>query len=363
MEKVKRNGVIDFMRFVFGALIVLYHCRYLGGGSEHALIAGAGYIGVEFFFLVSGFLMAKSVFAMPESEQSIGYETIVFIWKKIRSVLPYYLFAVFFSYCGKVYTNDYTLIETIRNFLLGIWDLAFLRASGIKGFELIRATWYLSAMYLAMFILFPMLRRWKTTYTRIIAPLLSIFLIGYLTQTCDNLNQYINNWNIFYPGLIRAVAEISLGCICFEICEKMKSVSYTLFTRILITLGQVLGYSFIIYCMHDLPGGSQFDFVLVPILAFCVILSFSGQGVCVPMFSGKVFPWLGKMSLIIYLNHMWVKDGLAALLPVSLGYWKLLGICLGCIAIASLCCMFFVDGIGKLVNKNRDKIYRCFVKI
>ncbi len=362
METAKRNGVVDLMRFVFCMIIVIYHSRNLGGNTvNNTLFADAGYICVEFFFLVSGFLMAKSAMTMQDASQGIGVETVKFLWRKIRPVIPFYLLAVFFSYSRQIFANDFSFIETVENFMMGIWDLTFLRVSGIKTFGLIRATWYLSAMYLAMLILFPMLRKWKKNFIYIIAPLLSIFLMGYLSQTCDNLNQYINNWNLVFPGMIRAIAELSLGCICYAVCEKIKSLRFTTFSRILITFVQVAGYGLTILCMHLLPC-KQFDFVLVAILAVCVTLSFSGQGIAASFFTGRVYPWLGKMSLIIYLNHMWIKDSLASLLPASLGYWTLLGICIVCVVAVSLCSLFFVNFVEKLFAKHGAKIRRCFLK-
>lgn len=360
MRTVKRNGIIDLMRFVFCIVIVVFHSRNLGA-SNNPLFAEAGYLCVEFFFIVSGFLMAKTALTMQKNEP-LGVETVQFLWKKIRSILPYFLLAVFFSYGSKVILNGYSLSETVRNFMLGIWDLTFLNASGLNGFRLIRATWYLSAMYLGMLLLFPMIRKWKTTFTHIIAPLISIFLLAYLFNTKNSLDQYINNWKLLYPGLIRAVAELSLGCICYIICERVKSASYTNFSRILFTLVQVLGYGFVIYCMHNMPSGKNFEYILIPIIAACVILSFSGQGIGAPFFTGKFFPWLGKMSLIIYLNHMWVKDTLAAVLPKALGYWKLLGICLVCVFVVSWCSLFFVDMIGRICEKHKTKIRHLFIK-
>ena len=48
----KENNSISFWRIIFTLLIVMLHCGYTQGG----------YIGVEFFFLVSGFLLANTGF-------------------------------------------------------------------------------------------------------------------------------------------------------------------------------------------------------------------------------------------------------------------------------------------------------------
>ena len=52
----KRNGAIDLLKFLFSLMIVIYHGR-LFANAENPLFR-AGKIGVEFFFIVSGYLMA-----------------------------------------------------------------------------------------------------------------------------------------------------------------------------------------------------------------------------------------------------------------------------------------------------------------
>lgn len=54
----QRNGIIDLMRFIFCIGIVFGHGRYLGNPTGTVPFAQGGYLGVEFYFLVSGFLMA-----------------------------------------------------------------------------------------------------------------------------------------------------------------------------------------------------------------------------------------------------------------------------------------------------------------
>lgn len=55
MSDIRRNGMIDFMRFVFACGIVLGHANSI------VVVMPGGWIGVEFFFLVTGYLMYGEV--------------------------------------------------------------------------------------------------------------------------------------------------------------------------------------------------------------------------------------------------------------------------------------------------------------
>lgn len=68
MITTKKNGKIEFYRFIFCIAILLFHMqKYLLGEASltngiHFALFPHGAMGVEFFFLLSGFLMAKSVY-------------------------------------------------------------------------------------------------------------------------------------------------------------------------------------------------------------------------------------------------------------------------------------------------------------
>lgn len=63
----QRNGKIELLRFIFCMAVLLFHCeKYVLGEPSlekgyHLSLFCHGSMGVEFFFLVSGFLMAKSI--------------------------------------------------------------------------------------------------------------------------------------------------------------------------------------------------------------------------------------------------------------------------------------------------------------
>ena len=51
MKNKERNGNIELLRFVFCVMMVLYHAWYVR----------RGYIGVEFFFMVTGYFLAEKI--------------------------------------------------------------------------------------------------------------------------------------------------------------------------------------------------------------------------------------------------------------------------------------------------------------
>ena len=79
-----RNYEIDFWKFVFSICIVIYHAwqfQYTGD----PVIFGYGNLLVEFFFVVSGYLMIAKIYNKKKS-QNIGKDTWNFIVSKLNSL-------------------------------------------------------------------------------------------------------------------------------------------------------------------------------------------------------------------------------------------------------------------------------------
>lgn len=78
--KTYRNGTIDFMRFVFTVGIVFCHAGAIWPGIPN------GWIGVEFFFLVSGWLMCNKAICI---EKPVTWNLVkAFIIHKLSGFYP-----------------------------------------------------------------------------------------------------------------------------------------------------------------------------------------------------------------------------------------------------------------------------------
>ena len=357
-KKSGRNGVIELYRLIFALMIVFHHARYLGGGTDMALFGNMGYIGVEFFFLVSGFLLAKSALK-PPNELSLGYETGNFIFKKIKALLPFYSLAVIASLISELLVEDRGLTSRFS----GIFDILFLGMSGIKTYPVVNASWYLSAMIISMVIIYPLTRKYRDKFIYILAPIISIVLLGYLSRNFSNLNQYNNNFTIVYTGLLRAIADITIGVIIYKVVEWLQQKNFTTLSRLLFSVFNIGLIVFILFSSTVIES-SNFDFVVLLAIATLVCTTFAKVGLIsnLKLFNAKFFGFLGKLSLVIYLNHMWVKSVIAKYAPETLGYNKLLVTFL-ILTFAVSFIMMLINLIVNIISKKCGKhIKKLFIK-
>lgn len=138
----RRYASIDFWKFVFSIVILLFHSKNLmpEGQRAGALFPG-GRLATEFFFIVSGFLMMMSIRRREEKgiqdEMSLGRETILFLKKKIGGILPEFLTAwvISFAVMNLPLGREFSPMETAGRLLNSIWDLLFVTASGLSGWR------------------------------------------------------------------------------------------------------------------------------------------------------------------------------------------------------------------------------------
>lgn len=143
-----RNGNIDLMRFVFCLIIILYHINNrldlnppFGLSEKYFSFCGEGRIGVEFFFIVSGYLLAVTA-KKNYSTNSIAASTKSFMYRKTMSIFPYHMFgyivgvALWFHFYSM--PNTRAAIEKLLNMIPGFF---LLQKSGIYSEEVMSAEW------------------------------------------------------------------------------------------------------------------------------------------------------------------------------------------------------------------------------
>jgi len=308
MENVKnkRNGEIDILKFIFALGIFIMHFSI----SYYKGLLTKGYIGVEFFYVVTGYLMSCNASKKILSEDLLIPDTTwKFIISKIKSFYPYFLVAIFirfiavdiiFKYKGFLPTS-YELIKSIPTFTLSFfllnWDDVSMYCTG---------AWYLSAMIVAMFVLYPLLLKNFNLMTKIIFPILSLSLLGFIWKYYDQrLNIHSEYFFFCYSGLVRAIAEISLGASLYALVDFLNNYNLSKSKIILLTVIKYI--CFVILALYVFFGSKQkLDLHILLIACIGISLSFSNKSISI---KGNNFTnFLGKFSLCIYIFHGCIRS-------------------------------------------------------
>lgn len=140
MQK-KRNGEIDLLRFLLAAMIMLFHAGSFYGDE---LFPG-GNLCVEFFFIISGYLMMVSIDRKNKDGRSetIGVETTKFLQRKISALMPEYLLAWVVSFCVIYIAKDLSRSGAMDLLVRSIWEMLFLKMTGLNGPNVNGVVWYI----------------------------------------------------------------------------------------------------------------------------------------------------------------------------------------------------------------------------
>ena len=300
----KHNGIISFWKFLFCLMIVIYHANVFSSDKNNVLFS-KGSIGVEFFFLVSGYLLTKSALKKTDDDKSnLGTDTLKYIWKKYKTFLPYTITAGLFAL---TIIRVYKLNNNISYNISAIWDMLLLRMTGINGLSVNGPVWYLSSMLLCMLILYPIIKKFKTDFLKLVAPVILLVGFGLFSHKFSNLRTP-DYWAGFtYKGNIRAFLELLLGGELYLISEKIKTINFTKFGKKLITLIEIECFILPFTVSQFISGATSYDFIMLVVISIGIVLAFSEKTLEYNLFCNKFFYWLEKLSLTLYIFHFSVR--------------------------------------------------------
>lgn len=155
MKNKGRNGEIDILRFVFTLCVIFAHFK---SQYENVALLGRwnGHISVEFFFVLSGFLMVARA-EKNSTEEPIWKKTLDFLHRKISSLAQVYYTTLLFVVILYL-SNSQMTVTNLRTYLTRLVpSLLFLSSQGLEESTSIPFSWYICSMLLAMFIIYPVL--------------------------------------------------------------------------------------------------------------------------------------------------------------------------------------------------------------
>lgn len=307
-KKKKFNSETELLRFLFACGILSYHYVMSSGGFESIFGFKYGYYGVEFFFIITGILMARTADKIRSTGEQINSDTVgpltkTFLLNKIKVFLPYMFIAIV------IYVALYAIFygfnwEFIREVIEQIPNYMLLTVGGfsVNGFLAISVLWYLSAMIIGLLILFPIYILHPNLSKFVIFPLIAIFSLGYLFMEWGSV-AWPNQWvGITNAGLLRGLGEMALGVCCYELITKLNATNLTRWGTAVITILKVFLILFVFYNIIGFSSPEIHSASILILIAFMTIIVCSNQGYRIPD-GNKFCIFLGSLSLPIYLFH------------------------------------------------------------
>ena len=301
----KRNGKIELLRFLFAIIIVFYHINRRENiyPPEGLSFFQWGCIGVEFFLLVSGYLMAASA-DRRQQYTDLRKETLTFVYKKFMGILPYHL--IVFAACLVTYyaAVKLTFMEGLQRFFQFLPNFLLIQKTGLLSYELLTVEWYVTAMLVAMVILYPLILKYRKPFTQIVCPLLGIWLVGYMSHGSNKLcrtTPWLFNETVS-QSIVRGIAEIAFGVFCYEVVKKLNSYKLSKGTRATLTVIEVLGFVLVfLYSFSD--WSHKYQPHAFYLLAISVTLAFSNVTYGKERFDKKWIAYLGRLSLSVFMSQ------------------------------------------------------------
>ena len=307
MEKVKdkiagseRKGFVELCRFFFCLLIVMYHVEYTDGQTNTQHWANA-FIGVEFFFVLSGFLLSKQASNNPLTAIQYTLKTAKTV------VIPFWLMLAvkFLISCIRAKRNFPAVFEALSK---SLWEVFFLWDTGLrpeKGMEqFVSGGWYLSALLVVGYFVYYLYVNHKKTFVHFLAPLCILMMLGYIEREYHSIQRQYDTVFGLTTGLLRGFAEMSIGVIVYEIHCYFKNRHFTRFQEILFLAYEVLvlsGTALFAYLNTNVAMDGFFPFLFGSI----VFTMFLNRTYIDSIFDKALFRYLGKLSLYVYLSHRW----------------------------------------------------------
>ena len=331
MEQSKRNGYIDIIKFAFALIIMEFH---QGTG-----IFPGGRVAVEGFFMISSYLMMCYIERNKHPEDNLGISTARFIGHKYGGLFPFLLPSVLISYILNCVARQSGIRAAFTKLPLLLFELIPLRDAGFSGHYVLGISWYISVMFIALAVLYPLCRKFGQTFTLIVCPLLAVLILGYLSHTYGHLavaSMYIEGV-VINAGILRGLAACALGCVIYEVCRYLSTKKVTLRGKFIFAALEILGAALLLCMIHYRPK-SAYDYVCVFLIFGLLIIGISGISATSVLWRGNWTKKFGTWSTLIVLNHCCYRD----LLPTLFGrdyirtnkVWLYhLGVILSCISV------------------------------
>ncbi len=294
----KRDWRIELLRFVATIGIAIFHFEWIYIGQP--IFFRHFYLWVEFFFVLSGFFLAKNVKTADEDE----YSSLKYCYNQAKKLFPEYLIGFAFSFIVYCLVNNISEIKNVIYLLWqSKWEIVYMQLSGIDPTApmINGVTGYIPALLASGLIIHYLLNNYYKLTLNLVSVFAPIFIYSHIVNIYGNLSQWLNYENWYTVGILRGLAGMLLGVLAYEmVCYIRSSKGGCSYCRI-ITLFCLIMISALVFWREHI---NFYDEVLYPyIFAVCIGSIYVEKAREINNKIEHIILFCGKISLNIFVIH------------------------------------------------------------
>jgi len=306
-----------------------------------------GYLAVEFFFIVSGFLLMQHFERKAMEKDFLNPEksAAAYLGKKYLRLFPHHTFSliVLSIVCLTIVGYSFQKVATV-----GFWEFFMLGQFGFGSKSMINTpAWYVSALLTASFLLYYLLLKNRQRFIYFFAPAMILIIYAQFFQSADFLNQNLNCQFIVCNGVFRALAGMSLGCLCYKAYLRLCPLVQGRF-RLCSTILELGIFALFIRIIYH-GGYNSWDFLVPPVMAVFVISIFLGNSFLSRILNNRFSGYLGNLSYAVYLNQG-IFTAVFIMRFSGYDYWGAALAYLAAVVLFSVCSTWFVERAAGLIS-------------
>lgn len=235
---------------------------------------------------------------------------------KLMSFLPYLIFAVVvYAIVSGAIAFDNT--GRFDRFLASAWyELENVFLVSMLGFYRDELIWYLSSLMICSAIIWFLLRRFDSNFSRYAAPIITIVVLIIIfaeSNTISTPNHFV--YGVVKKGLLRGLACMCLGVSAYECVSLFDRIHFDE-DKLALGIIELVCYLAVIICIlfvhpTDDVGRRIYDIMMIFLLFIALVITFSNRSFVYDYL--QKYEWIGQRSvelavgsLLIYLNHAYI---------------------------------------------------------
>lgn len=290
MRLEKRNSAIDFYKFLLSLVIVTLHSNWE--------LCPQGYLGVESFFLISGYFLAQK--DVPSFKDAVI--------KRVISIYPIYVFALLIMMIVDCFHGYFLLFKQLPLYLSSLQVLT-VKSVESNFVQSVSYLWFVPVYLHVISLYLYMINRVGQKNVGLISVVLLFIGIALLVYDSPSggFNYTIEKFNQPIPfGYLRGAVAVSFGYLCGIVTKITRTFLRSNNTYVYISVCEILLAVYIVWILFQ-DVTTYYDYSYIVASGLLVSLLFLRKGLlsCVFDFLGRQ-PGLArivKSSNAVYFIH------------------------------------------------------------